>query len=805
MGVDYIWLVHTGIPTAVVLPLLARSYQRWLAAYLPLRSTTIRVKRQLLLVDWLPFSVALLFCYWDRPRLAYTLMAGLVWVTGRFLAHVCDRARFEQTRLTHRVEYVALLFFVSGFSALVYQIVWQRVMYTALGVDSESVTIIVSVFMFGLGIGAMAGSWAIRWKNMLLRLFLGVEISIGVLGVLSIPLAEVLLNTIEVRTKTELVTISYLFFALPTFLMGATLPILIGYLNQRYRNIGRSAGLLYAANTLGSAVAALITVSVIFVFLGKNGAVILAAGLNLVTAGLLYATINSLEDVPPRPEPRVIAVRPIGFGFAAFLALATGFISLSAELLFFKLFGYVSGGKPQVFGWLLASFLAGIAAGSFRINLLSTNGDGSYELSAVLFRAGIVVLGLLLVVSYSAAALGRDFALLAGLALSGVFGYYTGGILPYLGMMATAAGQNNSERRMGLLYVFNIIGAALGPFITGYLVFDHSTMAQVSLGLALALILLALPLAENQRAKLRFLVVGLSALSVGPWLFDGYLERIQYERFTDTRFLDTIENRVSVVTISSDDKGDIVYGGGVYDGRINIDPLLDSNGIQRAFYLGCLHPLPRRVLEIGLSSGSWAKVIASRSDVEELVSVEINPGYLDTLSRNRIVSGVLSHPKIRLVVDDGRKWLRQHPDEKFDAIVSNTTFHWRSNSTNLLSREFLQLMRAHLNPGGVVYYNTTGSSHVDFTAAAVFPHVVRFRSFVAASDSPFSLTKKERIASLLRFTDVDGQPILLSSPEHEKVLHRLAGTDVQDIGNRLRGMTDLRVITDENMVTEYKL
>jgi spermidine synthase len=116
--------------------------------------------------------------------------------------------------------------------------------------------------------------------------------------------------------------------------------------------------------------------------------------------------------------------------------------------------------------------------------------------------------------------------------------------------------------------------------------------------------------------------------------------------------------------------------------------------------LSYFHPNPREVLMIGLSSGSWAQVIANHPQVQHLTIVEINPGYLRLIRRNSEVASLLRNPKVQIEIDDGRRWLVRNTGRKFDAIVMNTTFHWRSNASNLLSSEFLQLIREHLNPGG---------------------------------------------------------------------------------------------------------
>ena len=183
-----------------------------------------------------------------------------------------------------------------------------------------------------------------------------------------------------------------------------------------------------------------------------------------------------------------------------------------------------------------------------------------------------------------------------------------------------------------------------------------------------------------------------------------------------------VQNRQGVIhTVSlPDGEPDIVLGGNVYDGRVNAEMRINYNGLDRALVLFAVHPRPERVLVIGLSTGAWARILSSSPRVKEMVAVEINPGYLDVIAKYPQVSGVLSDPRVKIVIDDGRRWLRRNPGEAFDLIVQNTTFSWRAYSTNLLSREYMQLTASHLKPGGIAAFNSTFSADVLETARAVF-------------------------------------------------------------------------------------
>jgi hypothetical protein len=216
---------------------------------------------------------------------------------------------------------------------------------------------------------------------------------------------------------------------------------------------------------------------------------------------------------------------------------------------------------------------------------------------------------------------------------------------------------------------------------------------------------------------------------------------------------------------------------------------------------------------IGLSSGSWAQVIANNPEVEQLTIVEINPGYLQLISRHREVMSLLSNPKVKIIIDDGRRWLVRNPERKFDLIVMNTTFNWRAHISNLLSIEFLDLARQHLKPGGVHYYNTTGSTRALATGVRTFPYALRVSNFLAVSDSPFVLMDKDRYREILIAYNVDGQPIFdLSQRVHQIELDKTIGIlDPAKLNGESISTADYMreklgseiPITDDNMGTEW--
>ena len=179
----------------------------------------------------------------------------------------------------------------------------------------------------------------------------------------------------------------------------------------------------------------------------------------------------------------------------------------------------------------------------------------------------------------------------------------------------------------------------------------------------------------------------------------------------------------------------------------------DRNLIVRAYSVAALHPEPRQVLMIGLAGGAWAQVVVNHPSVEKLTIVEINPGYREIIARHPEVASLLANPKVEIIIDDGRRWLRRNPDRRFDLIVSNTSQHWRAHATNLLSVEYLQIIKQHLLRGGVYYFNTTYHPAALKTAMTVFPHGVLVINFAAVSSGPVEVRPAAIPPGISRLSD----------------------------------------------------
>ncbi|MFZ0294939.1 MAG: fused MFS/spermidine synthase [Candidatus Sulfotelmatobacter sp.] len=750
----------------------------------------------------------------------------------------------ETTSSPGSVAWPCLFFFVSGFPALLYQIVWQRALFTLYGVNIESVTMVVTAFMLGLGLGSLLGGMISRSQRLpLLRVFGLVELLIACYGVFSLRIFHWAANVTAGSGALQTGFFAFTLVVLPTVLMGSTLPILVSYAVRLTRNVGTSVGALYAANTLGSAAACFCAGLFLMRWLGELRTVALAAGLNAMlgsavliwhfmtrerhSAGTQILPVHiqdglSTQNAEDTKDRSLLRPRGIGFAFAFITAGVAGFVSLGYEIVWYHLFSFTTGGVAKSFAFLLGAYLAGIGLGSMASNRICktiTNPQAfiRFLVATILganllgFLVGPTLFKLVVHVSY-----------LWALLPIGLAAAFLGAIFPLLCHVSVPPDQH-AGASMSYLYLSNIIGSALGSYLTGFVLMDilplrYVTVVLTLLGLVLGTVLMLRANLERRSFILASLGVFAAALFVvqAPQpLFRGMYERMLSKTgyVPGAEFKTVVENRSGVIAVTH---SGIVFGGGIYDGRFNVSLVNDSNGIQRLFALSYFHPNPKEVLMIGLSSGSWAQVLAHHPQVEHLTIVEINPGYLPLIRQVQEVASLLQNPKVDIEIDDGRRWLIRNPGRKFDAIIMNTSHHWRSNASNLLSVEFLQLIRRHLNPGGVHFYNTTDSMEAMLTGVTVFPFGMRVANFMTVSDAPLQLDAGRWLDVLLRYK-IDGKPVFdLSQDEDRRRLREvMTMTGTMDLDTRpgifslesadhLRARSaGVRIITDDNMGTEW--
>jgi spermidine synthase len=749
-------------------------------------------------------------------------------MTSLDLTTAPDAAKRSE-RLAQWTRVLCVLFFFSGFPALIYQLTWQPQLFLIFGVNIESVTIVVTAFMLGLGLGSLAGGWLSKRPGIPpLPLLAAIELMTGAFGVVSLSIFDKAGEWMIGLSLPATAAGSLALVIVPTLLMGATLPVLVSHLVRRSGSIGSAVGLLYHVNTLGAGAACLVSTVLLFPFLGMSGSIYVAAAINLTVAiGALAA--HWLDGRNPEaviPAPAAFAERRgpgLGLAKVSALAVAGGFVSLSYEIFFFRTVSYATGSSATAFAVTLSAFLVGIASGSRQAGEYSETSSRAAIMRRMVDTllmasvAGILFLPLLNALAWLDSGI-------VGVAILMVYlvARFWGSLLPYLAEVSIAC-DSRAGMRTAMLYLANILGSAAGSVLTGFVLMNYlglvaidATLVLAGIGCVLLLIVTVdIPLREKRQRAALAAVFGIVAAFAIPRLSGDVLENLQAKEVPGANsFTEVVENRSGIITVIDHS---IVFGNGMYDGRFNTDLVHDVNGIVRPYALSLFHPAPRDVLMIGLATGSWAQVLANNPDVASLTIVEINPGYLTLIAHAPEVASVLNNPKVKIIIDDGRRWLRAHPNRHFDAVVSNTTWYFRASVTNLLSVEFLDLVRHHLNPGGIFFYNTTSSDRVQRTACRAFAHGARFTNHMVVSDTPIAWDFQRWRRTLASYR-IDGRPVFDPARDQDRAeLDRLVSWQsslapgsastldrpIEPCPDVLARTAGKLVVTDDNMGSEW--
>jgi len=498
---------------------------------------------------------------------------------------------------------------------------------------------------------------------------------------------------------------------------------------------------------------------------------------------------------------------------AILIAGLTSFISVSMEIMWVEMISYITKGHAGIFGVVLGLVLIGIALGSKYGYKKLNNSENPHPnvlpelltLGAVINFLGLIVI--LLWVKVHNAFVGLLYVQVV------VVSYFLGAVFPILCKLAVSDQEASVGQETSWIYAGNIIGSTAGPLFTGYILMDFLSPELTICIMSGAALFLALIITNgnakerNKRWKDSMLIITVMLLiPVGYWLvLSKMMERLHFRssfsEWTNFRYME--HSRQGIITVlPRPDSADVFFGGGAYDGDVNTDPENKVNGITRCYMIGSLHRKPSKVLMIGLSTGSWAQVLANYKLVDSLTIVEIQPGYINLIKKYDEIASLINNPKVKIIIDDGRRWMRRNPTAKFDFIVMNTTFHWREHSTNLLSVEFLNMAKTHLNNKGVMYWNSTWSKDVLFTAAHAFKYITSVSNFVAASDSPFDLAKEEREKNYPYFFR-HAAPVFEKNDSTRIIQSRLVYAELPMLRDSLLKQP-YWLITEDNMASEYK-
>jgi len=555
----------------------------------------------------------------------------------------------------------ALLLFISGTAALIYQVLWIKQLSLVIGVEVYAITTGISAFFAGLALGGLLfGRFADRLGKPLL-LYAGLEIGVALLGIgatFGLSMAAAPFARLEQQFGLLAWLLPLLLVGLPALLMGGTLPVLVRALAADPQHLGRAGGRLYAANTGGAIVGTLLTAFVLIATLGVRGSAFAAALLNIIAAiGALL--VQRRYSTPLATTP---AAQPAPARLAMLLYAIAGGVALGYEVVWSQSIVQFMSTRTYAFAVVLATYLAGLFIGS---SLMARRVDRLRDPWGVF---ALLIAGAGLVALLEIALLGRWLILLQTQAESVTLALGGSVLLGMSARFAVAAlsivfiptlllgaafpvalrlcvGLERVGRDVGAVVAFNTLGGIIGVALCGFVLIPLLGLVR-TLGL-LAIIAAAVGfVAVHQGHGVRknhrrgVIAVSLAALLVA-WLtpVERLAELLPGARNAELAFYE--EGRGGTVAVVTQGKGERKFQRLYIQGVSNTGDAMPSLRYMR---IQALLPLlihngePHSALVIGFGTGITAGALLSYPALEQRVVAELLPSVLKASSCSRATS-----------------------------------------------------------------------------------------------------------------------------------------------------------------------
>lgn len=775
-------------------------------------------------------------------------------------------------RRERAVQALVPLFFVSGATGLVYQTIWGRHLHLVFGTSTFAISTVLSAFMCGLALGGFLMGRRADGVTFPLRAYGWLEIAIGLYALVFPFIVEavqpVYLHVWRAWEPSPVVFGGVQFLlvggalVLPTAAMGATLPLLARFATDHMGAAGDRIGLLYAVNTAGAVFGTWFAGFILLPAYGLWFTTCLAAGANLLlgVAALAIAWwALGAEEVLASTAPEDVQEDAVPMVVAASAAVA-GFASLIYEVAWFRVCALILGASVYAFSVMLLAFLIGIALGGRAGGRLSDRiyaerGVGGVLVALAWVEVGVAIAAFVtmylfrelpfwyvwlfdaLRASDAAAFVWLVSLLLAGLVMTPA-AVLMGAAFP-LAVRAAVGSPREVGDAVGRVYGANTAGGVVGAALAGFVLLPTIAVTG-TIAVAMAANLVSAAIAWSGRrpeerseglSRIGGAVGALlvAALVVPPvWdplmmtagmykyvtQFDDH-SRAGIEDYAVSQYelLFYEEGLSSVVTVARNLETDNIWLAN--NGKIDASTTAD----MPTQVMVSLLPMqfveePSRVMVIGLASGITAGAVSLVEEVERLEVVELEPCLEEAA---RIFADwnhdLLDDPRTELVMNDGRNHVLLSEPGTYDVIVSEPSNPWLTGVSNLFTKEFLEIGKTRLKPGGVwaQWVQLYGMDDKDVqsllgTFADVYPHMVVYAAaedadlVVIGSERPLEPTWEaaERLLDPERGLEAELAAVKLTTPadvmsqlllQHEQVL-KIAG--------------DAERNTDDNMRIEYR-
>lgn len=651
---------------------------------------------------------------------------------------------------------VAALFFTTGATGLIYEVLWTRQLIYIFGATIYAVSTVLAAFMAGLALGSwFFGRWSDSWRRPL-RVYGGLEILIGLtafafpflLGALD-PIFQAMYDNLQTNFLLfSLIRFSLVFLLLliPTTLMGATLPVLSRYLTRRSDLVGRRIGMLYACNTFGAVTGCFVAGFFLIEFLGLTGSTVLAVALNCfvgvmaiwlgrdvigVDAPEEATELKAKDDAqyPPWVVPAVLA----SYGLSGAIALSYQVI-WSRALVFAMVF---MKNTTYAFTAMLTVFLIGLALGSaVMTRFVDKQRDPLrlYGLIQVLIGLG-GALSFFMILRWAPGvtflnATGEEGRILWIKAVTNTFLKTGAGIFAPTLMMGAAfpvaarlcvGGVRRIGGEVGRLYAVNTIGAIIGSFLGGFVIIPvlgmgPGLMILALLNVAIGVGLLCANPLSNRASRVLYGAVGLAALVLIVIRFPERHEPLQIvEDYEEMTFYE--EGPLATVSVI---RNKMMRHSTIFVDNVGVagtDPVLLTDQKSLAHVPVLFLDDPKSALTVGFGSGGASHSYSLYDFMERVDCAEICPTVLkaapylttsnfgiitpdpDRLGRYEVREDARGRYKV--VLDDARSYLR-FTRLRYDVIATDCTDLDYKSSANLYDLEYFQLCADRITEDGMV-------------------------------------------------------------------------------------------------------
>ncbi len=631
---------------------------------------------------------------------------------------------------------ILLLFVGSGCAALVYEVVWFQLLQLVIGVSAISLGVLLGTFMGGLCLGSLLYPKFVSPSLHPLRVYALIEVAIAVIGLAVLVVVPMIGGVYTAWAGPGLAGLllrglaAALCLLPPTVLMGATLPALSRWVESTPRGVSW-LGFFYASNTVGAVLGCLLAGFYLLRVHDMPTATYVAVGLNLTVAAVSLALASFAAHRPA--DTAAVDAKPAAGASAIYIATAlSGMTGLAAEVVWTRLLSLLIGGTTYTFSLILAAFLVGIGIGSA---VGAGIGRSPQRARIALGWCQALLAVAIAWAAYSLSASLPFWPIDPSLSESPWFNFQLDfvrslwAILPAtllwgasfpLALSALATPGGDPARLVGRVYAANTVGAIVGS-LTASLVLvvalgsQHTQQLLILLCGVSALVVLE-PVAGAatgaRRPWIRFAGVVLVIMATCGTLMaravpdvPGLL--VAYGRFTASKsgqgeVLFKGEGLASSVAVTRLGNGIMSYHNA---GKVQASSDPEDMRLQRMLgHFTTLVPAhPKSVLVIGCGAGVTAGAVSVDPAVEKVTIAEIEPLVFTTVSTyfSRYNHDVIRNPKVTKRVDDARHFLVT-TKEKFDAITSDPLDPWVKGAAMLYTREFFELAKRHLNPGGAV-------------------------------------------------------------------------------------------------------